>query len=170
MHMRFPRVVATVVAALLVTHSLLGAELVAADAFDQRYRAYAELLRAHVVVARIDYAALKSDGAALDLVAGEFGRVTAVQLEGWSREEQIAFWINAYNVFTLQAIVDHYPIVWRWRNVLTLTPWNSIIMYYCAMMRWPRADGVIRRNGYSSASRMSLAVMVLANLAAREHY
>lgn len=126
MHMRFPRVVATVVAALLVTHSLLGAELIAADAFDQRYRAYAELLRAHVVGARVDYAALKSDGAALDLVAGEFGRVTAVQLESWSREEQIAFWINAYNVFTLQAIVDHYPIVWRWRNVLTLTPWNSI--------------------------------------------
>ena len=126
MHMRFPRVVATVVAALLVTHSLLGAELIAADAFDQRYRAYAELLRAHVVGARVDYAALKSDGAALDLVAGEFGRVTAVQLESWSREEQLAFWINAYNVFTLQAIVDHYPIVWRWRNVLTLTPRNSI--------------------------------------------
>jgi hypothetical protein len=114
------------VAALLIAHSLLGAELIAADAFDQRYRAYAELLRAHVVGARVDYAALKSDDAALDLVAGEFGRVTAVQLESWSREEQIAFWINAYNVFTLQAIVNHYPIVWRWRNVLTLTPRNSI--------------------------------------------
>ena len=113
-------------AAILVVFSLFVSELVAADSFDQRYRAYAELLRAHVVDTRVDYARLKSNRTALDAVASEFGRVTEAQLESWSTNEQIAFWINAYNVFTLQAIVNHYPIVWRWRNVLTLTPRNSI--------------------------------------------
>lgn len=124
--MRFHTRLASGMAALLVVLSLLGPELLAADSFDQRYRAYAELLRAHVVDARVDYARLKSNRATLDAVAGTFADVTADQLESWSKEDQIAFWINAYNVFTLTAIVDHYPIVWRWRNLFTLTPWNSI--------------------------------------------
>jgi len=35
----------------------------------------------------------------------------------------MAFWINAYNAFTLRAIVDHYPIRNGW---LTLQPRDSI--------------------------------------------
>lgn len=29
----------------------------------------------------------------------------------WSRNEKIAFWINAYNICTLKGIIDNYPIV-----------------------------------------------------------
>ena len=28
----------------------------------------------------------------------------------WSRDEQLAYWINAYNAFTVKLIVDHYPV------------------------------------------------------------
>jgi hypothetical protein len=28
----------------------------------------------------------------------------------WSQEEQLAYWINAYNAFTVKLIIDHYPI------------------------------------------------------------
>lgn len=28
----------------------------------------------------------------------------------WTKEEQLAYWINAYNAFTLKLILDHYPI------------------------------------------------------------
>ncbi|UII29510.1 DUF547 domain-containing protein [Fulvivirga maritima] len=28
----------------------------------------------------------------------------------WSREEQLAYWINAYNAFTVKLIVDNYPV------------------------------------------------------------
>ena len=28
----------------------------------------------------------------------------------WSREERLAFWINAYNAFTIKLILDNYPI------------------------------------------------------------
>ena len=28
----------------------------------------------------------------------------------WSQKEHLAFWINAYNAFTIKAIVDHYPV------------------------------------------------------------
>ena len=28
----------------------------------------------------------------------------------WTREEQLAYWINAYNAFTVKLIVDNYPV------------------------------------------------------------
>ncbi|WP_066221637.1 DUF547 domain-containing protein [Formosa haliotis] len=28
----------------------------------------------------------------------------------WSKNETLAFWINAYNAFTIKLIIDHYPI------------------------------------------------------------
>lgn len=28
----------------------------------------------------------------------------------WSPDEQLAYWINAYNAFTVKLIVDHYPV------------------------------------------------------------
>jgi hypothetical protein len=28
----------------------------------------------------------------------------------WTRNEQLAFWINAYNAFVLKIVIDHYPI------------------------------------------------------------
>lgn len=30
--------------------------------------------------------------------------------ETWSKEEQLAYWVNAYNAFTIKLIVDHYPV------------------------------------------------------------
>ena len=30
--------------------------------------------------------------------------------ETWPRNEALAFWINAYNAFTIKLIIDHYPV------------------------------------------------------------
>ncbi len=30
--------------------------------------------------------------------------------KNWTEEEQLAYWINAYNAFTIQLIIDHFPI------------------------------------------------------------
>lgn len=30
--------------------------------------------------------------------------------KSWTREEQMAYWINAYNAFTVRLILDHYPV------------------------------------------------------------
>jgi len=30
--------------------------------------------------------------------------------QNWSRDERLAYWINAYNAFTVKLIVDHYPV------------------------------------------------------------
>jgi len=30
--------------------------------------------------------------------------------KNWSKNEQLAYWINAYNAFTVKLIIDHYPV------------------------------------------------------------
>lgn len=30
--------------------------------------------------------------------------------EKWNEKEQLAYWINAYNAFTIQLVLDHYPL------------------------------------------------------------
>ena len=44
----------------------------------------------------------------------------------WSRNEKIAFWINAYNICTLKGIVDNYPIVPS-KFMLLFYPANSVM-------------------------------------------
>ena len=40
----------------------------------------------------------------------------------WSEEEQLAYWINAYNAFTIKLIVDNYPL----KSIKDLNPVLSI--------------------------------------------
>lgn len=94
-----------------------------ANAFDHEYRPFAGVLKTHVRFPRVDYAALKADRTPLDRVVAEFDAPAAEDESAWTREQRMAFWINAYNAFTLRAIVDNYPIRGGW---LTSSPRNSI--------------------------------------------
>ena len=94
-----------------------------AAGFDHDYAQYAQLLREHVRPPRVDYAALKSGRLALDAVVAIFAEPSEADERRWTRERRLAFWINAYNAFTLRAIVDHYPIR---SAMLTWQPRNSI--------------------------------------------
>lgn len=114
-----PGIVGAVLAALLACPQTSSP----ASTFDRDYQAYATLLAAHVEGDRVDYRALQSNRAALDAVVKGFAQVGEADLAGWSRADQMAFWINAYNALTLQVIVDHYPIRGRFFSV---APRNSI--------------------------------------------
>ena len=94
-----------------------------AASFDHDYGQYAKVLHDYVHGARVDYTALRSGRAALDEVVTAFAAPTADEERGWSRDQRLAYWINAYNAFTLRAIVDHYPIR---SSAFTLQPRNSI--------------------------------------------
>ena len=58
----------------------------------------------------VDYASLKEQPGYLDDVLLALEAVKADDCASWSKPDQIAFWINAYNALTLHAIIDHYPI------------------------------------------------------------
>lgn len=57
----------------------------------------------------VDYAGLKVSGEA-NAIAEEVSRVKETDYDSWTENDRIAFWLNAYNAFTLKLIVDHYPI------------------------------------------------------------
>ena len=107
--------------------------------FDHAYVRYAKVIRDHVRMPSVDYSALKKGRAALDAAVDAFAQATDAEERAWTRDQRLAFWINAYNAFTLRAIVDHYPIRAPW---LTLQPRNSIrqIDGVWTTMRW-RAAG-----------------------------
>ena len=60
---------------------------------------------------RVDYAGLQRDGQpALAVYLAALSATCADDYAGWDRDAKIAFWLNAYNAFTLRLILDHYPL------------------------------------------------------------
>lgn len=81
-----------------------------ADSFDQQHKQFDSLLNEYVVDGLVDYQTLQDNQDRLAAYEKALAAVNAEQLTDWSEAEQIAFWINAYNAFTLRAIIDNYPI------------------------------------------------------------
>ena len=85
----------------------------AALGFD--HQAWDALLRKHVVVlqggsaSQLRYAGIAAERAALRAYLDSLSRTQESEFEGWSREEQMAFLVNAYNAFTVEKILTRYP-------------------------------------------------------------
>ncbi len=58
----------------------------------------------------VEYSSLKNDSSELDAYLAMLTRNSASDYESWSREERMAFWINAYNAVTIHGILLNYPI------------------------------------------------------------
>ena len=100
-------------ASLLVVAALGATPATAQEA--QEPTAYARLLEAHVRPVTItgirlngvDYAALRADPD----YARAITDLAAAHLDGLpSATARIAFWVNAYNLLAIKAVVDHYPV------------------------------------------------------------
>lgn len=98
---------------------------VAALAFDQAHGQWSVVLQQTARDGRVDYARLKKDRVALDTYRALIAAVKAQTLAAWPREQQMAFWINAYNASVLATIVDHYPLS-RGTAIGLAFPANSI--------------------------------------------
>lgn len=55
------------------------------------------------------YRALRGERGRLDRYVASLD-VPAATYDAWSRDQQAAFWINAYNAFVLQTVINNYPI------------------------------------------------------------
>ena len=82
-----------------------------------------ELLR-NFVNARgdVDYAGLNKHRDALEQYLSLLS--THPPESDWSAEERKAYWINAYNAFTLKLIIDHYPVT-SIRDIHAGNPWAA---------------------------------------------
>jgi hypothetical protein len=110
----------------------LAATLPAA-AFDHTHKAWDDLLKRHVTyvqggnASRVDYAGLLKEHAQLKAVLAEDSKVTRAEFDGWSKPQQQAFLINAYNGFTIEKILTRYPDIKSIRDFGTVfgNPWKD---------------------------------------------
>lgn len=67
---------------------------------------------------KVDYDRLGARRERLAAVVGEFGDASPESHPARfpSDEDRLAYWINAYNLFTLAAIMDEYPITSVWKS------------------------------------------------------
>jgi len=94
-----------------------------AEAAAAIFKEYGEILSACVREdGRVDYGALRRRRLDLKPVLMRLGDLDPNTYERWSRDEKLAFWINAYNVKMLEIITRNYPIQSSWWLRLTWPP------------------------------------------------
>ena len=93
-----------------------------AGEFDHSHAAWNAVLQAHAKDGMFNYAALKADDAQFRAYVASLGGVTAKEIVGWTRAQKLAYYINAYNAYTVESILAAYPIAGR----NPLHPSNSI--------------------------------------------
>lgn len=79
--------------------------------FDHSHAAWTSVLSRYVKDGFVDYAGLKKDGQAdLRAYLGTLESICRGHYDTWTREQKLAYWINAYNAYTVRLILDHYPL------------------------------------------------------------
>jgi hypothetical protein len=110
--------------------SLLVASLAQA-AFD--HSAWDGLLKQHVVsitngsASQVDYAAMAKDRGKLKAYLGALSAVPRATFDAWSKNEQLAFLINAYNAWTVELVLTKYPDLESIKDLGSLlqSPWKK---------------------------------------------
>lgn len=77
------------------------------------YREWAQVLEKHVVPVEgwgtgVKYTTLRGDRTLLDAFLGKLEATDPATMT--SEKEKLAYWINAYNAFAIQALLDHDPV------------------------------------------------------------
>ena len=97
-----------IVAFTLLLVSTPGAQEPGGEA--ARRKTFDTLLDLYVRDGLVYYRAFKADRGRLD---GYVNALAAVAVDKLPRNEQLAFWLNAYNALVLRTVIDHYPIQGR---------------------------------------------------------
>ena len=100
----------TIVAALAVAALVVATPRAQETPADPRRQPFDQILDLYVRDGFVYYRALKLERARLD---GFVNAVGETDVDKLSREARLAFWLNAYDAFVLQTIVNHYPIQGR---------------------------------------------------------
>ena len=83
--------------------------------FDHTYPNWESLLKKHVKwlpdnkQSRVNYKGFAADRAELKKVLDAFSAVPKAEFDKWTKPQQMAFLINAYNAFTVEVILTKYP-------------------------------------------------------------
>ncbi len=98
-----------------------------AAAFDHEHEAWTALLMKHIVVidggkaSAVRYEGFARERAQLKSYLDSLSAVTRLEFDGWTKPQQLAFLINAYNAFTVGKILT------RWPNLESIRDFGSFI-------------------------------------------
>src|SRR5215208_2846295 len=102
-----PTLLALVLAA--VPAAAQQAQYVPAPGAELLHRPLDQILDVNVRDGLVYYRALKGERGRLDRYVASLN-VTPATYTGWSKGQQMAFWVNAYNAFVLETVINHYPM------------------------------------------------------------
>jgi hypothetical protein len=94
--------------------------------FDHSHTTFDGLLKKFVSNGKVDYKGLLDQPSELNSYLTSLSAVSQSEYNQFSKEEKISFLINAYNAFTVQLILDNYPIKSiRKIGMLPLAAWRK---------------------------------------------
>ena len=116
---------------LLFTALLLGSSAWAQ--FDHSYVRWEGLLKKHVrwqpdqKQSRVDYNGFAAERAELKRVLDAMSAVKPAEFESWTKPQQMAFLVNAYNAFTVELILTRWPDLKSIKDLGSLiqSPWKK---------------------------------------------
>ncbi len=154
---------------------VLGVAMLAAQgahaqtpAFDHRHTAWSALLKKHVVViddgraSQVRYAGMATDRAALKAYLASLSAVSPAAFNSYTKAQQMAFLINAYNAHTVDLILTRYPHLDSIKELGSLlqSPWKR--KYIALLGSTMSLDGIehdtLRARGRYDDPRIHFAV------------
>ena len=140
-----------------------------AFAFDHSHAAWDALLKRNVVLisggnaSQVRYADLKRDHQPLKAYIDSVSAVSDAEYRGWSKSQQLAFLINAYNAFTVELVLTRYPDLKSIKDIGTLfqSPWKQKFVPLLGETRSldDIEHGLIRAPGAFDDPRIHVAVV-----------
>jgi hypothetical protein len=140
---------------LFPLHTLISQVVLADSKIDLNHSKWNTLLSETVVtsqnkqVTRLNYALLKTKDAQLSSYLNDLSAVTEAEFKAVSRNDQMAFLINAYNAGIAKLIVDKYPISSIKKIGIPLVgPWKNtfIKLFGRSMSPDDLEHGTLRKN------------------------
>jgi len=85
-----------------------------------------QMLHRYIRNGLVDYQGIQKSTELFNQALDQFQNVRDSDYKNWTRNEQEAFWINAYNITVVKTIIEHYPLqkALTWKAILY--PSNSI--------------------------------------------
>ncbi len=94
--------------------TVIGFSCEPAMAFDHQHLEWDSIVKQSVSwsgsVSTVNYKELKANPKALNHYLKSITEVQTSEFDQWTRNQQLAFLINAYNALTIKLIADHYPV------------------------------------------------------------
>jgi hypothetical protein len=153
----------------LMCSLVLASALPAQAAFDHHHADWDAQLKQQVVVAAsglsstVRYAGFKAQHAGLQAYLASLSAVTPSDYAGWSKPQQLAFLVNAYNAFTIELVLTRYPDLQSIKDLGGLfdSPWKKKFFRLLGSERSldEVEHGLIRAPGVFDDPRIHVAVV-----------